>query len=119
MMTVSSSSHTWYGDEIGRERGCEMAPFRVLPLAGCDLKPAPSGCRFVTAWASGDRSVFAAAPRVSAMASQSQQLEGRDGTLSRLNVAIDVMNPAKGISVIAPAQAAFGSVSAILTMIRV
>ena len=63
------------------------------------------------------RLVFATASF--AMTSKSQQPEARDGTLSTLNVAIDVMNFAKGVSVIAPAQAVFGSVSAILTMIRV
>ena len=55
------------------------------------------------------------------MASQSQQPEGRDQILSALNVAIDLMDLAKGVSAIAPvpAQAVFGSVSVILTIIRV
>ena len=53
------------------------------------------------------------------MSAKSQQLEGRDGTLSSLNVAIDAMNLAKEVSCITPAKAAFGSVSIILTMIRV
>jgi hypothetical protein len=45
--------------------------------------------------------------------------KGRDGALSSLNMAIDAMNLAKDIVDIAPAKAAFGSVSALLTMIRV
>ena len=53
------------------------------------------------------------------MAAKSQRLKGRGGTFSSLNVAIDAMNLAKEISSITPAKAAFGSVSIILTMIRV
>jgi hypothetical protein len=49
----------------------------------------------------------------------SQQPKGRDGALSSLNMAIDAINLAKDIVDIAPAKAAFGSVSALLTMIRV
>jgi hypothetical protein len=49
----------------------------------------------------------------------SQRRRGREGTLSSLNVAIDTINLAKDIVDIAPAKAAFGSVSALLTMIRV
>ena len=49
----------------------------------------------------------------------SQRQKGRDGALSSLNMAIDVINLAKDIVDIAPAKAAFGSVSALLTMIRV
>ena len=45
--------------------------------------------------------------------------KGRDGVLSSLNVTIEALNLAKEISGIAPAKAAFGSVSALLTMIRV
>jgi hypothetical protein len=48
-----------------------------------------------------------------------KQPKGRDGILSSLNVAIDAMNLAKDIIDIAPAKAAFGSVSALLAMIRV
>ena len=43
----------------------------------------------------------------------------RDDALSLLNVAIEVMNLAKEVSSITPAKAVFGSVSALLTMIRV
>ena len=45
--------------------------------------------------------------------------KGRNGALSSLNVTIEALNLAKEISGIAPAKAAFGSVSALLTMIRV
>ena len=53
------------------------------------------------------------------MDSNSQRPKGRDGALSSLNMAIDAMNLAKDIVNIAPAKAAFGSVGALLTMIRV
>jgi len=50
---------------------------------------------------------------------KSQQLKGRGGVLSSLNVAIEVLNLAKEISDITPAKAAFGSVGVLLTMVRV
>jgi len=50
---------------------------------------------------------------------KTQRPKGRDGVLSTLNVAIEVLNLAKEVSSITPAKAAFGSVSALLTMIRV
>ena len=53
------------------------------------------------------------------MASETHRQEGQDSALSRLNVAIDTLNLAKDICSIAPAQAAFGAASALLTMIRV
>ena len=53
------------------------------------------------------------------MHTNSKRPKGWDGVLSSLNVAINTMNLAKDIVDIAPAQAAFGSVSALLTMIRV
>ena len=53
------------------------------------------------------------------MASESQQPSGRDNTLSTLNRAIDALNLAKDISAIAPAQAAFSAVVALLTVVRV
>ena len=49
----------------------------------------------------------------------SNRPKGRNGALSSLNVTIEAMNIAKEISAIAPAKAAFGSVSVLLTMIRV
>jgi hypothetical protein len=51
------------------------------------------------------------------MDTKSQQR--RDGALSLLNAAIEAMNLAKEISSPTPAKAVFGSVSIILTMIRV
>jgi len=53
------------------------------------------------------------------MAATSQRPKGRDGTLSSLNAAIEAMNLAKEVSGIAPAKAVFGSVSILLTMVRV
>ena len=58
-------------------------------------------------------------PPRSAMASDSQRQKGRDSTLSRLNLAIDALSLAKDISTIAPAQATFSSVCALLTILRV
>jgi len=43
----------------------------------------------------------------------------QDAVLSLLNAAIDAMNIAKDVIDIAPAKAVFGSVSVVLTMIRV
>ena len=62
---------------------------------------------------------FSQLPRRSAMASDSQRSNGHESTLSRLNLAIDVLSVAKDISTIAPAQAAFGSVCVLLTVLRV
>ena len=53
------------------------------------------------------------------MDSESQRQEGRDNTLSKLNVAIDALNLAKGASGIAPTRAAFGAASGLLTTIKV
>ena len=43
----------------------------------------------------------------------------RDDALSLLNVAIEAVNLAKEVSSITPAKAVFGTVSALLTMIKV
>jgi hypothetical protein len=48
-----------------------------------------------------------------------QRPERRDGALPSLNVAIEAMNLAKEALSMTPAKAAFGSVSILLTMIRV
>ena len=48
-----------------------------------------------------------------------QQQGRRDVVLSSLNVAIEALNLAKEISSITPAKVVFGSVSVILTMIKV
>lgn len=53
------------------------------------------------------------------MTDKPQQLKGRDGVLSSLNIAIDGLNLAKEISSITPAKAVFGSVAILITMIRV
>jgi len=55
------------------------------------------------------------------MDAETQQPKGRDkdNTLSLLNVAIEALNLAKEISSITPAKAVFGSVGALLVMIRV
>ena len=58
-------------------------------------------------------------PRPSTMDPDSQRRKRLDGNLSLLNVAIEVMNLAKEVSSVTPAKAVFGSVSALLTMIRV
>ena len=44
---------------------------------------------------------------------------GGDTALSTLNMAIDALNFAKDLSGIEPAKIAFGTVSALMTMIRV
>ena len=62
---------------------------------------------------------FSQSPPVSAMEARSQSPKGRDGTISSLNAAIDVMNLAREVSSITPAKAVFGSVSVLLTMIKV
>ena len=53
------------------------------------------------------------------MVAKSQRPKGRDGTLSSLNVAIEVLNLAKEATSATPAKAVFGSVSILLAMIRV
>ena len=49
----------------------------------------------------------------------SQRRKRLDGNLSLLNVAIEVMNLAKEVSSVTPAKAVFGSVSILLTMVKV
>jgi len=53
------------------------------------------------------------------MDAKSRRPEGRDNTVSALNAAIDALNLTKDIASIAPAKAVFGTVSVILTTIRV
>ena len=50
---------------------------------------------------------------------KSQQQKRQDNTLSLLNAAIEAMDLAKEVSGVTPAKAVFGTVSALLTMIRV
>jgi hypothetical protein len=54
------------------------------------------------------------------MGAKPQRPEGRDGAIYALNVAIDAVNAGKDISAgVASAQAIFGSLGALLTVIRV
>jgi len=50
---------------------------------------------------------------------RAQRQRRRDNFLSSLNVAIEALNLAGGISDVVPAKAVFGTASVILTMIRV
>ena len=50
---------------------------------------------------------------------KSQRQEGPDSALSSLNMAIEALNLAKEILNATPVNAVFGSVSVLLTMIRV
>ena len=67
----------------------------------------------------GRHAIFIQIPRASTMDTKSQPQKRQDGALSSLNAAIEAMNLAKEISSITPAKAVFGSVSVVLTMIRV
>ena len=53
------------------------------------------------------------------MKAESQQPKEREGAISVLDAVIEALNLAKEISSITPAKAVFGSVSVILTMIKV
>ena len=53
------------------------------------------------------------------MKTGSQRPNEREGTVSALNIAIEALNLAKEVSSITPAKAVFGTVSVILTMIKV
>jgi len=53
------------------------------------------------------------------MEAKSQQPKGQESKISALNTAIEALNLAKEVSSVTPAKAVFGSVSVILTMIRV
>ena len=53
------------------------------------------------------------------MATNLPQQKGRDCVVSTLNALIQILNIAKDACAIPPAQVAFGSVSVLLTMIRV
>jgi len=53
------------------------------------------------------------------MSAESQPPKGRDKSLSSLNIAIEALNLAKEAASVTPAKAVFGSVSILLTMIRV
>jgi len=53
------------------------------------------------------------------MKAGSQQPEGREGAIERLNAAIEAANLAEKVSSIAPAKIAFGSTGILLVLIRV
>ena len=53
------------------------------------------------------------------MAAEPQRPKGREGTTLVLNATIEALNLAKELSSITPAKAVFGSVSIILTTIKV
>ena len=53
------------------------------------------------------------------METGSKQPKGREAAISALNAVVGAMNLAEKISTIAPAKAVFGSVSILLTLIRV
>ena len=53
------------------------------------------------------------------MSSDTRPPKNQDNVVSSLNMAIDVLNLAKEVSSITPAKAVFGSVSALLVMIKV
>jgi hypothetical protein len=63
------------------------------------------------------RTLLLQLPRHSTM-DASQRHEGQEDTVSALNNAIEASNPAK-VSSFPPAMAVFGSVSTLLTLIRV
>jgi hypothetical protein len=65
------------------------------------------------------RVLFSFLPPVPTMASTSQWPKGRDGVLPTLDVFIQILNTAKDTCGIPPAQAAFGSASVFLALIRV
>jgi len=62
---------------------------------------------------------FSQPPPVFTMSAQAQRPTRRDGALSSLNAAIEAMNIVKDALSITPAKAVVGSVSIILTLIRV
>ena len=53
------------------------------------------------------------------MKAGSQQPNGREGAIERLNIAIEATNLAEKVSSIVPAKIAFGSVNLLLTQIKV
>jgi len=53
------------------------------------------------------------------MDAKTQRPKDREGAISALNAAVEVLNIIKEVASVTPAKAAFGSVSVLLTMIRV
>ena len=68
-------------------------------------------------WLALESALFPQPSRASTMATKPQESDTRDGLLFSLNAAIDALGLAREISM--PAQAIFGSVNALLTMIGV
>jgi hypothetical protein len=71
--------------------------------------------RFLTAY----YSLFTCYIDSEPMEADAQRQKRRANVLSSLNVAIEALNLAKEVSSITPAKVVFGSVSIIITMIRV
>jgi len=65
------------------------------------------------------RTVFSQVPRVPTMDAKSRRPKERESAIPALNAAIEATNLAKEIAGIASANAAFGSVGDLLTMVRV
>jgi len=53
------------------------------------------------------------------MKAESQRPEGREGTIGRLNAALEAMSLAEKVSSITPAKIVFGSVGVLLALIKV
>ena len=53
------------------------------------------------------------------MEAESKRPKGQEAAISALNAAVEAMNLAEKISTIAPAKTVFGTVSILLTLIRV
>ena len=83
-----------------------------LPLISVRITSEPSS----QPW---HRTILSPLLQASTMDAKSRRPKGRDNTVSALNVAIDALNLAKEIASIAPAKAVFGTVSIILTTIKV
>jgi hypothetical protein len=93
----------------GRSRSC-IANSQVLTF---DSWTTPQPC---SNWTLKAGLTFASR---STVAAKDQQPEGLGGNLSSLNAAIETLKLAEDTSGIAPAKAAFGSASVLLTEIRV
>ena len=65
------------------------------------------------------RTVLSQLPPVSVMKTKSQRPKGQEGSISALEAAIEAVDFAEKTSSIPPAKTAFGSVSALLAVVRV
>jgi hypothetical protein len=82
-------------------------------------RPPPRGLSSGPSSQPSRRVVLSQLPRIFTMETESRQPKGREGAVSELNAAVEAMNLAKTASTITPIKAVFGSVSALLTLIRV